>query len=605
MARAIGFDFGTTNSLVSIVDGSRCIPILEKGLPHPSVVCYQGTQVIVGRKAKERLANAGVGVMGNVVRSPKTLLGESKVFVEGVPRNPKDMVADIVKYVCSHASEQQPGDYGHAVVTIPVDMNGARRRELRDAFRMAGVNIVQFIHEPLAALYGHLCSEVDSKGNHVRKPSFEDHLKKLNRELILVFDWGGGTLDLTLCQVVDGMVVQIMNDGCSNVGGDVLDNIIRNEIVMRCLAKRGIAEEVPQQVDAASRLLDRAERAKIELSTKDGFTVFVPDYFRIAQGDKDIEYKLTRDELEEIVTNKVDEGMQRIHGLLDKARISPSSIALCLATGGMVNMPLIKSRLREIFGPQRLNVSERGNTIISEGAAWIAYDKANLSLAKNVELLVAPSTYFPVIKAGAKMPREGEIQKADTTSLYCTDPRDGKAKFQVAVPKKPGRKVQATDERTILDCLSIEVDDKAKPFFERLLLQVAVDENLILHVSARSLVKNDADKVEIHNLEFGLDLPVDSDEIGKWNNIGGDTGQIKSPAGSVSLRPNISTSADDALIPGELLYQINRGYFDLRLDPPKHQILEKLYYTPCSGCGRPSNHPLCKCASQWEQRVFR
>ena len=603
MARAIGFDFGTTNSLVSIVNGNRCIPILEKGLPHPSVVCYQGTQVIVGRKAKERLANAGVGVMGNVVRSPKTLLGESKVFVEGVPRNPKDMVADIVKHVRSHASEQQPGDYGHAVVTIPVDMNGARRRELRDAFRMAGVNIVQFIHEPLAALYGHLCSEVDSKGNHVRKPGFEDHLKKLNRELILVFDWGGGTLDLTLCQVVDGMVVQIMNDGCSNVGGDVLDNIIRNEIVMRCLAKRGIAEEIPQQVDAASRLLDRAERAKIELSTKDGFTVFVPDYFRIDQGDRDIEYKLTRDELEEIVTNKVDEGMQRIHGLLDRARISPSSIALCLATGGMVNMPLIKSRLREIFGPQRLNVSERGNTIISEGAAWIAYDKANLSLAKNVELLVAPNTYFPVIKAGAKMPREGEIQKADTTSLYCTDPRDGKAKFQVAVPKKPGRKVQATDERTILDCLSIEVDDKAKPFFERLLLQVAVNENLILHVSACSLVKNDTDKVEIHNLEFGLDLPVGLDDIGKWNNVGGDTGQIKSPAGSVSLRPNISTSADDALIPGELLYQINRGYFDLRLDPPKHQVLEKLYYTPCSGCGRPSNHPLCMCASQLEQSI--
>lgn len=597
MARAIGFDFGTTNSLISIVDGSRCIPIMEKGLPHPSVVCYQGTQVVVGRKAKERLGNAGVGVIGNIVRSPKTLLGQSKVFVEGVSRNPKDMVADIVRYVCSHASTQQPGDYDQAVVTIPVDMNGARRRELREAFRMAGVNIVQFIHEPLAALYGHLCSEVDGRGNHVRRADFEDHLKKLNRELILVFDWGGGTLDLTLCQVTDGMLIQIMNDGCSNVGGDVIDDIIRNEIVMRCLAQRGESEALPQQIDAASKLLDRAERAKIELSAKDGFTVFVPDYFRISKGDKDIEYKLTRAELEEIVSAKIEEGIQRIHGLLEKARISPSSIALCLATGGMVNMPLIKSRLREIFGPQRLSVSERGNTIISEGAAWIAADKANLSLAKNVELLVAPTTYFPVIKAGAKMPREGEVSRADSLSLYCTDPRDGKAKFQIAAPKKPGRKVQSTDERTILDCLSIEVDSKAKPNFERLELNLTVDENLILHAAARSLVKNASDSVEIHNLEFGLDLPVSQSDSGRWGNIGGDSKPNEYPTGSVSLRPNIATEPDETLIPGELLYQFNPYYFDRRADPPHHQDLERLYYTPCSICRRPSNHPLCRCAS--------
>lgn len=597
MGRAIGFDFGTTNSLISIVEGNRCIPILEKGLPHPSVVCYQGTNTIVGRKAKERLANAGAGVIGNIVRSPKTLLGERKVFVEGVSRNPKDMVADIVRYVCAHANEQQPGSYDRAVVTIPVDMNGERRRDLREAFRMAGVNIVQFIHEPLAALYGHLCSAIDDRGNHVQRGDFQESLRKLNRETVLVFDWGGGTLDLTLCQVVEGMLVQVMNDGCSSVGGDVLDNIIRNEIVMRCLAKRGIDTEIPQQVDAASRLLDRAERAKIELSSKDSFTVFVPDYFRVTEGDKDIDYKLTRAELEEIVADKVDEGIQRIHGLLDRARVDPSTIALCLATGGMVNMPLIKSRLREIFGPQRLNVSERGNTIIAEGAAWIANDNANLSLAKNIELLVAPNSYFPVIKAGVKMPREGEVQKAETLSLYCTDPRDGKAKFQIASPKKPGRKIQSTDERTILDCLSIEVDSKANPFFERLELELAVDENLILQASVKSLVKNDGDAVEIHNLEFGLSLPVGKHDSITWDEIGGEAQPNKMPKGSVSLRPNISNVKSDVLVPGELLYKINPDYFDQRRRPPVHQDLERLYYTPCALCGRPSNHPLCRCAS--------
>lgn len=588
MANAIGFDFGTTNSVISIIVGNRCIPLLDGGLPHPSVVCYQGDQVIVGRKAKERLDNAGIGVMGNIVRSPKSLLGEHKVFVEGVARDPKEMIADIVRYVREHAEKQQPGDYDRAVVTIPVNMNGAGRRELREAFRMAGMNIVQFIHEPHAALYGHLRGQ----------ENFQEELRRLQRELVLVFDWGGGTLDLTLCRVVDGMLLQIQNDGYNNVGGDVIDEIIRNEVVRRELAKRGIESEIPVQPNAAQRLLDVAEKRKIELSTKEASTIFVPDYFNMKEGDRDIEYKLTRSELEEMVATKVEEGMMRIHGLLERARISPSSVALCLATGGMVNMPLIKSRLREIFGPQRLHVSERGNTVISEGAAWIAHDKANLSLAKNVELLVARNTYFPVIKAGAFMPREGDVQAAETLSLYCTDPRDGIAQFQIAAPKRPGRQIQATDERDILNSLSIEVDPKAKPFLERLILDASIDENLILHASAKSLgFKNSTDAVEIHNLEFGLRLPMSSEAEGELDEQGKGGRFSSMPKGSIQLRSNISTEEHDSLVPGELLYQYKPHYFDTRLYPPEEQVVEKLYYTPCSICKRPSNHPQCRCAS--------
>lgn len=299
-----------------------------------------------------------------------------------------------------------------------------------------------------------------------------------------------------------------------------------------------------------------------------------------------------------MVSAKVEEGILRIHGLLEKARISPSSVALCLATGGMVNMPLIKSRLREIFGPQRLHVSERGNTVISEGAAWIAHDKANLSLAKNVEILVARNTYFPVIKAGAFMPREGDVHAAETLSLYCTDPRDGIAQFQIAAPKKPGRQIQATDERDILNCLSIEVDPQARPFLESLTLDASVDENLILHASAKSLGwKNSSDSIEIHILEFGLRLPtLDAPDDGFDDLL---EGSIHSPLpkGSIRLRSNVSSRKLDSLVPGELLYQYNPSYFDRRLDPPENQDLERLYYTPCAICKRPSNHPQCRCAS--------
>jgi molecular chaperone DnaK len=588
MARVIGFDFGTTNSLISVIEGDVCYSFLDKDsvLPHPSVISYQGSQTLIGRKAKERLSTAGTGVMGNIVKSPKSLLGQNKVYVEGVARSPKEMVAAIVGFVKQDAQNQEPGDYDAAVVTIPVDMNGPRRRELREAFHIAGINIVQFIHEPLAALYGHLRAN----------KNFEDELQRLDRELVLVFDWGGGTLDLTLCQIVDGMLVQIMNDGCSNVGGDVIDDIISNEIVQRLLKQRNIEEMLPIQPEARQRLLDRAERMKIELSEKDKASIFLPNYFQTEKFDPDIEYFLGRQELENMVNEKIELGIQRIHAILEKAGINPASIALCLATGGMVGMPLIQSRLREIFGPQRLNVSERGNTIISEGAAWIAHDKANLSLAKNVELLVARDSYFPAIKAGVQMPREGDVQKSELLSMYCTDPRDGIAKFQIMAPKKPGRNIQKTDERDILSNFSVEVDSKADPLFERIELQINIDENLILNVSAKSLIKGDEDNVEIHNLEFGLSLPTLNKKNDSHESISFEQQNEGRVVGSINIRANVTESQSNGLVPGELLYQKNPYYFDQRNRVPEIQQQEKLYYTPCSYCGRVANHPLCHCS---------
>ena len=103
---AIGFDFGTTNSLISIIRGNRAINFLDdEGMPIPSVVCYEGNRTIVGREAKERLSKAGLGVHGNIVRSPKMLLGDESVFIEGIERSPVDVVSDVVKFVCEQARE--------------------------------------------------------------------------------------------------------------------------------------------------------------------------------------------------------------------------------------------------------------------------------------------------------------------------------------------------------------------------------------------------------------------------------------------------------------------------------------------------------------------
>ncbi|RDK09148.1 Hsp70 family protein [Cupriavidus lacunae] len=587
----VGFDFGTTNSVMSIVAGNRCIPILDEGFPHPSVVSYRGGEVVVGREAKKALASATSGVVGNTVKSPKTMLGQGSVVIDGTSYSPKAVVRDVVAHVMMHARDDRVAkssgeDFSRAVVTIPVDMNGARRQELREACRMAGLSIYQFVHEPLAALYGHLRS----------LPDFKEEFNRLNRELVLVFDWGGGTLDLTLCRVADGMLVQVLNDGCSEVGGDVIDDMLVNEIESRALAKRGISREVGRQVGAVARLREEAERAKIALSSKEVYSVLVLDYFQSEVGDVDLEYRITRQELQEIVSEKVSQAISRIESLLRATRIDPSNIELCLATGGMVNMPLIQERLHEIFGARRVQISERGNTIISEGAAWIAHDCAQLMLAKNIEVLVSRSLHFPIIRAGTLMPREGEVQRLpEPLAFYCSDPTDGVAKFQLMAPKRTGRSIQITDERNFLGVLSVDVDAQKRPLLERLLLDAAIDENLVLNATARSTIAGKSDSLELHNLEFGLSVAAGSSEDGAKKlddeplTIIGDH-----DIGSIQLRPNIAVRQDDLkAVPGEVLYKWNSHYFDLRNSPPREQDDEKAHYQPCSVCRK----VYCECAA--------
>jgi actin-like ATPase involved in cell morphogenesis len=585
----VGFDFGTTNSLISVIRGEGPINYLDdEGRPIPSVVCYEGKLAIAGRAAKERLAQAGLGVQGNIVRSPKTLLGRDSVFVEGVERSPVDIVADVVRHVVKEAKSGKRGrDLGEiegAVVTIPVDMHGYRRRALRDAFRLAGVRIAQFVHEPLAALYGYF-----------RSDDLEGMLRRYDRKLILVFDWGGGTLDLTLCRPVGGMVVQLMNDGTDEVGGDVFDENIMSSLVQKVCSSRGIAVEMDTQPGAKPRLLDRCERAKIDLSTRARAQVYVGSFFR-GTPDEDFDYGLSQEALEEIVAPLLDKGFKRIGKILEDAGYAPEQVALCVATGGMSNMPAVKRRLHELFGPERVQIPDRAATLIAEGAAWIAADEARLRLAKNVELVLARNSYLPLVKAGTVMPREGEVQK-ESFHLYCTDPRDGVAKFQLCAPKRAGDSVLPSEPRTHLENLTVKVDSMAKAFHERLELDVRINDDLILEAYARSLNRGDQDRREIHNLEFGLALPATYAKGRQEESHSENPRPEAVTPGSISLRANVADRVDLSLVPGEYLYQYDPHYFDQRRDPPPYQDFERLYYKPCALCGRPSNDPACNCSN--------
>lgn len=585
----IGFDFGTTNSLISAIRGDRAIHFLdEEQRPIPSIICYEGAQKLIGRAAKERLTKAGLGVQGNIVRSPKMYLGRDSIFIDGIERHPVDIVAEIVRHVLqqARASGRELGEIAGAIVTIPVDMAGYQRRALRDAFLLAGLRIVQFVHEPLAALYGFF-----------RSQNLSAMLRRYDKKLALVFDWGGGTLDLTLCRPVGNMVVQIMNDGTDEVGGDVFDETLMNHLVHRAAEAKGLERGVETQPGAKARLMDRCERAKIDLSSRSNVSIYVGSFFR-GTADEDFDYSLNQSEFEQIVAPLLDKGFKRIERILDGAGYAREQVALCLATGGMSNMPAVKRRLHEWFGPERVQIPDGTATLIAEGAAWIASDQVGLQLAKNVELVLARNSYLPLIKAGTMMPKEGAVQ-SETYHLYCTDPRDGLAKFQICAPKRAGAAVLPSDPRSHLENVTVRVDAKARAFQERLELDIRIDDNLILEAHARSLNQRDHDRREIHNLEFGLRFPSAEPAAGSDGapGIGAPPENGNEGLGALSVRANVANRADLALVPGEFLYQYDAPYFDVRRNPPEYQVLEKLYYQPCSLCGRASNDPACNCSN--------
>ena len=600
----VGFDFGTTNSLVSVVAGDRVIDALDDGLPFPSVVRFEGSRVVVGREAKEQLGEVGMGVHGNTVTSPKTFLGRSSIVVGGLERRPIDVVAEVIKHVKERSlrgdSLNNLGDLSQAVVTIPVNMSGARRSELREAFRMAGIGVAQFVHEPFAALYGYLRGSESARSN----------LRRFDRRNVLVVDWGGGTLDVTLCRIEGGRVSQIRNSGTEDVGGDAFDDAIRNGVVRSHLEATGQNDVVELDDDAWVSLLHRVERAKIDLSSRDSVIIYERDLFR-GQASP-LEYELGVDAMQEMTNGLLRAGVQRVRDVVNAAGLSPSQVSLCLLTGGMASMPAVRMRLTELFGPQAVVLPDNSATLISQGAAWIAHDRSRLVLAKGVDLRLARGSMLRLLDAGLKMPGEREVESREF-SLYCVDPTDGHAKFEVCTPLDVGVTAADPATRSTLGVLVVEVDSKADPFFERLPMRVSIDEDLILHVTVESTNLGDFAFEEVHDLEFGVEIPQSgpggSEGIGAVMSGDGEPVEghddgipLASSDGHVErneiqIRSNVADRKDASLVPGEVLYKSDPGYFDRRRRPPRVQVEERGYYSNCAICGRKANDPACTCIS--------
>jgi hypothetical protein len=562
MAGVWGLDFGTTNSLLTIITSEGANYLLDdSGLPHPSVTWYRGSEVVVGREAKEQLDARTDAIRGDFVRSPKRLLEQDNLYVVGGrDMDSRDIVADVLKHLKRDAeSRPDKRSVERAVMTIPVKLDGNGRRRLRDAARRAGISVVQFVHEPLAALYAYFR----------RRPDYVRHLVDLDRCRILVFDWGGGTLDLTLCEIVGDHIVQIDNMGDNEVGGDFFDNIIRSHVQDRHGGAYGIDNLLAvERQESKIRLLNQCELAKIKLSEQDTIRLFIPNYLLLDGPARNLNVQVSRDDINTWTRNLVNRGLRAIDEILERNGIDPAQIALCLPTGGMVRMPAIRAGLTERFGARAVSLSD-GDRIISEGAAWIAHDALKLGLAKPIELLQPDNTYTAIVPLPYELPIENDSKSIPTLDLRCADPRSGQATLVFARPNRP-RPRDARSGREIYTTAHVPVDTKGPPLFEKIHLDLQIDHDYVVKIQLSSNMRNGKATAEIYDLEFTLRFPhpsareIGGNDSGKRADDGDDLRSLSAKGSNILLKSNVTNRADWRLVPGDIVLKYHPAWFDDR-----------------------------------------
>lgn len=500
----VGIDFGTTNSVGAIYypDLKKTEPLTHQktNLPHPSVIWYRadGT-IIVGPEAKKNVMGLS-NVEGNTfVYSAKRKLGkDNSIALFGKKIRMHEIAAEIFRYLREDA-EIRDSNYklSEAVVTVPVYFDGYARRELRKAADIAGIYIKIFVHEPFAAIVGYCHRE----GAGLQ-------LENMEGRIILVYDWGGGTLDITLAQIADGGAVELATAGIEDRAGDHFDNKLMRFSKSALLERIKISQErfqiFPSDFD---RLRTECERAKISLSTENKERIQVANISKFDGKYVDMNEYVSREDLNELIENDVNDSINEIKKALDAANVAAKEVDHVLLIGGSSRIPLVRKHLREMFGHRIVEI-HNASTIIAEGAAIVDAEGLQPVLARSLNVELSDGILYEVFSPGIIADPNVCYKKLN---FFCTDNRDGEAKLVI---KDLAGRIDAT-RPLMKKVLSIPVSDVLpKPYqHERVTVDFALDKDMILHVSGKGATKEKGASCEIHDLCFGLRLEGVSDAI--------------------------------------------------------------------------------------------
>ena len=351
MGKVIGIDLGTTNSVVSVIEGGDpiVIPNAEGGRTTPSVVAYNDSgECLVGQVAKRQAITNPTRTIFSAKRfigrrfeevseersrvpykTSKTSSGLCQFVIDDKEYAPEEISSRVLQKMKQTAEEYLGQDVTQAVITVPAYFNDSQRQSTKDAGRIAGLDVLRIVNEPTAAA---LAYGLGKKGD----------------EKIAVYDFGGGTFDISILQLGGGVFEVMSTNGDTHLGGDNIDNTIIDWLAEEFKKEQGI--DLKQDVTALQRLKDAAEKAKCELSTTTETSVELPFITADATGPKHLALKLSRAKLEQMIAPLVQRSIEPCKKALKDAGLQQSDIDEVILVGGSTRIPAVQQAVEEYFG---------------------------------------------------------------------------------------------------------------------------------------------------------------------------------------------------------------------------------------------------------------
>ena len=330
MGKIIGIDLGTTNSCVAILEGGEpvVIPNSEGARTTPSVVAFKDGERLVGTIAKRQAITNPTRTISSIKRD---MGSNKKVSIDGKEYTPQEISAMILQKLKTDAEAYIGEKVSQAVITVPAYFTDSQRQATKDAGRIAGLEVLRIINEPTAA-------------------SLAYGLDKENNQKILVYDLGGGTFDVSILEIGDGVFEVLATAGNNRLGGDDFDQRIMEWVASDFKRNNGI--DLLQDKTAAQRLKEAAEKAKIELSGVTTTNINLPYIAMDASGAKNIDITLTRAKFNELISDLVDKTKICVQKAMSDAGLNNSQINKVILVGGSSRIPCVQEMVRNITGKE-------------------------------------------------------------------------------------------------------------------------------------------------------------------------------------------------------------------------------------------------------------
>ena len=461
MGKAVGIDLGTTNSVVAVLEGGEptVIANAEGNRTTPSIVAFKGEEVLVGELAKRQ----AITNPDNTVRSIKRQIGTNwKEKFENKEYTPQEVSARILQKLKRDAESYIGEDVKDAVVTVPAYFNDAERQATKEAGQIAGLNVLRIINEPTAAAlaYG---------------------LENNEDQKILVYDLGGGTFDVSVLEISEGVFEVKSTSGDSKLGGDDWDERVMEWLVDKFKSSTGI--DISEDKMAMQRIKEGAEKAKIELSSTTETEVNLPFITANDSGPQHLLEKLSRSEFEKITSDLVDRTKDPVNKAVEDAGLSFSDIQHIILVGGSTRIPAVQALVKSMTGKDPSKGVNPDEVVASGAAIQAGVLKGDV---KDVLLLdVTPLTLGVETKGGimTKMIERNTTIPTKRSETFSTAD-DGQTQVEIHVLQ--GEREMASGNKS-LGKFNLTDIPSAKAGTPQIEVTFDIDANGIVNVNAKDL----------------------------------------------------------------------------------------------------------------------